>query len=278
LNRAISGLYPPGSIFKIVTSAAALEAGRTTYYTRFFCDGSFTLGRSRFECWKEGGHGSQNITEALMNSCNVFFYNAGRSAGVDNIETFAKIFGFGRRTGIDLPDESAGIVPGRLWKRLYRRDNWYEGETISYAIGQGYLMVTPIQVVEMTAAIANKGSVARPHVVRRIDKTEIAPAGRRDLGLRGDTVKRIREGLYKVVNGESGTGRRAHIEGAAAAGKTGTAQNPLGRTHAWFTGFIPYEDPRICLVVFLEHGGKGGAEPSEMAKAIFEAAKKKGYF
>jgi penicillin-binding protein 2 len=277
LNRAISGLYPPGSVFKIVTAAASLDPGRITYYTRFFCGGSFQLGRATFDCWKEGGHGSQNITEALMNSCNVFFYNAGKAAGVDNIETFAKVFGFGRRTGIDLPDEAAGLVPGRLWKRLHRRDNWYEGETVNYAIGQGYLMVAPIQVLEMTAAMANNGSVARPHIVRRIDTTNVALGGRRSLGLKDDTIKRIREGMYKVVNGEGGTGRRARIEGAAVAGKTGTAQNPQGRTHAWFTGFAPYENPKLCLVVFLEHGGKGGVEPSGMAKTIFEEAGRRGY-
>jgi penicillin-binding protein 2 len=213
-----------------------------------------------------------------MNSCNVFFYNTARALGVDNIEYFANAFGFGKRTGIDLPDEAKGVVPGRLWKKVHRKDGWYEGDTINYAIGQGYLLVTPMQVLDMTSAIANNGSLVRPYVVSSVDSKDVAVHERRNVGLSDGVIRMVREGMYKVVNSENGTGKRAKLEGVAVAGKTGTAQNPLGRTHAWFTGFTPLDKAKICLVVFLEHGGKGGLEPSEIAKEIFEEARKRGYF
>ena len=277
LNRAISGVYQPGSVFKVVVASAALETARITLSTRFNCNGAYSIGNAKFACWKEGGHGSQNIIEALMNSCNVFFYNTGRTLGVEKLEGFARIFGFGKETGIDLPDETKGVAPGRLWKKAYKKDIWYEGDTINYAIGQGYLLVTPIQVLEMMAVMANKGSMVKPYLVKSVDTTEILSVNRRAVGLSDDAIRTVREGLYKVVNEENGTGKRAKVEGIAIAGKTGTAQNPLGRTHAWFSGFAPFDNPRICLAVFLEHGGKGGLEPSEMANEILQEAKSKGY-
>lgn len=276
-DRAISGLYPPGSVFKIVTASASLETRKITPYTRFFCSGSYRLGRAKFDCWKEGGHDSQSVVLGLMNSCNVFFYNAGRAAGVDSIEAFAKLFGFGKVTGIDLPDEVKGIVPGRAWKRSYRNDRWYEGETINYAIGQGYLVVTPIQVLEMMAVMANKGSLVRPYVAKKIDNTLVSTVSKKDIGISNETIRLVRKGLYEVVNNIEGTGKRAKVDGVVAAGKTGTAQNPHGRTHAWFAGFAPYEDPKICLVVFLENGGKGGLNAAEVARGIFAEAKTRGY-
>jgi len=277
LNRAISGVYPPGSIFKIVTASAALQLKRISSRTHFNCTGTYTLGSGSFNCWKEGGHGEQNVTDALMNSCNIFFYNTGKALGVDNMEKFAYIFGFGKKTGINLPDEANGIAPGRFWKKKYRKDMWYEGDTINYAIGQGYVLVTPMQVIEMTSIIANKGSSVKPYIVGRIESGGAAVVERKNAGLSDEVIKIVSEGLYNVVNGENGTGKRARLEGVAVAGKTGTAQNPLGRTHAWFTGFAPFDNAKICLVVFLEHGGKGGLEPSEMAKEIFSVAKEKGY-
>ncbi|MCX5667588.1 MAG: penicillin-binding protein 2, partial [Candidatus Omnitrophica bacterium] len=157
LNRAISGIYQPGSVFKIVVALAALNTGRIDRQTKFNCPGSFTLGTGKFVCWKEGGHNSQNVTDALMNSCNVFFYNTGRALGIDNIEKYAKIFGFGKTTGIDLPGEAKGVIPGRFWKRSVKKDSWYEGDTVNLAIGQGYILVTPIQVLEMISIVANNG-------------------------------------------------------------------------------------------------------------------------
>lgn len=276
-NRAISGLYPPGSVFKIVTSSAALETKKVSPATRFYCTGSYSLGRAKFDCWKEGGHGSQNLREGLMNSCNVYFYNAGRAAGVDAIESYARLYGLDKTTGIDLPDEVRGLVPGKTWKRLHRKSSWYEGETVNYAIGQGYLVVTPIGILDMAAVIANDGKLVRPYIVRRVGSDNITPSKPRSVGLKEQTIREIRNGLYDVVNAEHGTGKRAKVEGAAIAGKTGTAQNPHGRTHAWFCGYAPFQDPRLCVVVFLEHGGKGGLGPAEVAQELFTAAKSKGY-
>ncbi|MFA6141774.1 MAG: penicillin-binding protein 2 [Candidatus Omnitrophota bacterium] len=276
-NRAISGLYAPGSVFKIVTASAALDTGKINHNTSFVCTGSYKLGRGKLDCWKAEGHGPQNIQNGLMNSCNVFFCNIGRLAGVDALESYAKLYGYGKKTGIDLPDEVDGLAPGRAWKMSRNKGSWYEGETLNYAIGQGYLMVTPIQVARMTAVIANKGSLVKPFVVKQIDKVHISAEKEKNIGLKDRTIEEIRRGLFEVINNEFGTGKRAKAEGVAAAGKTGTAQNPQGRTHAWFTGFAPYDDAKLCLVVFLEHGGKGGVEPASIARGIFEEAKRIGY-
>jgi penicillin-binding protein 2 len=276
-DKAISATYPPGSVFKIVTASAALESKKISPYTSFVCSGSYHLGRASFDCWKEGGHGSQNIVRAIMNSCNVFFYNIGRIAGVDAIEHYAKLYGYGRVTGIDLPDEVKGTLPGKAWKRTNRKGAWYEGETLNYAIGQGYLSVTPIQVLTMTAVIANNGFIVRPHVVKRVGDTVMGQPRPKFAGLKASTIDVIRQGLFEVVNNENGTGRRAKAEGVVAAGKTGTAQNPQGRTHAWFTGYAPYKDAKICLVVFIEHGGKGGVAPAGIAGEIFAESQKAGY-
>ncbi|MCX5666130.1 MAG: penicillin-binding protein 2, partial [Candidatus Omnitrophica bacterium] len=265
LNRAIAGIYQPGSVFKIVMATTALDMNRIDRKTRFNCPGYFTLGTGKFACWKEGGHGSQNVVDALMNSCNVFFYNTGRALGVDNIEMGAKNFGFGKLTGIDLPGEAKGVVPGRSWKRIVKKDGWYEGDTVNLAIGQGYILATPIQVLEMISIVANNGKAVKPYVVKRIGASDVIPAQRHDLDLGNNAMKTVRGGLYKVVNAENGTGKRAKLEGVAIAGKTGTAENPGGKTHAWFCGFAPFDNAKISLVIFLEHGGKGGLEPSEMA-------------
>ncbi|MDD5174253.1 MAG: penicillin-binding protein 2 [Candidatus Omnitrophica bacterium] len=277
LNRAISGLYQPGSVFKIVVAMSALDTGRIERQTRFNCPGSFTLGKRKFACWKEEGHNSQNVVDALMNSCNVFFYNTGRVLGIDNIEAAAKIFGFGKATGIDLPGEVKGVVPGRLWKKRVKKDSWYEGDTVNLSIGQGYILVTPIQVLEMISVVANNGMAVKPHIVKRIDKLDISPSPPRDLNFSKNSMKAVRSGLYKVVNAANGTGKRAKLEEIAIAGKTGTAENVESATHAWFCGFAPFDNAKISLVVFLEHGGKGGMRPSEIAKDIFSIARSRGY-
>ncbi len=277
LNRAISGLYAPGSVFKIVIAASALETKRISSHTRFNCAGSYSLGNATFGCWKEEGHGSQDIIEAIKNSCNVFFYQAGRAAGVDNIEAYAIRLGFGKPTGIDLPEEASGLVPGRLWKMITKKSAWYEGETLNYSIGQGYLLVTPIQVLRMTSAIANGGKLVRPYIVKRIGSVETGGARLQDTGLSADVINVIKEGMFRVVNDPFGTGKHARVDGLLIGGKTGTAQNPQGRSHAWFTGFAPWKDPKMAVVVLIEHGGKGGMDPAAIARDIFKSAKEMGY-
>jgi penicillin-binding protein 2 len=276
-DRAISGLYPPGSVFKVVTASAALETGRINRNTSFNCSGVYKFGRTAFDCWKAEGHGAQDVVSGLMNSCNVFFYNTGRLVGVDTMEKYTKLFGFGRVTGIDLPDEVGGIAPGRGWKEARIKSPWFDGETINYAIGQGYLAVTPIQVANMIAVMANSGSLTRPYIVKMIGQKPVQTQQPKSVGLKPGTIRIVREGLYDAVNGPSGTAKRAKIEGVSVAGKTGTAQNPHGRTHAWFCGFAPFDDPKICVTVMVEHGGKGGMASAEIARGIFEEAKKAGY-
>ena len=276
-NKAISGLYPPGSVFKIVTSSAALDTGKIDRSTSFACAGNYRLGRTTFDCWKKEGHGPQQVVGSLMNSCNVFFYNTGKLVGADTLEHYTKLFGFGKVTGIDLPDEVRGIAPGRGWKRSHRHEDWFDGETLNFAIGQGYLLVTPVQVANMGAAMANGGSLVRPYVVRRIGDRDAQGPSSVALGLRGRTVETVREGMREVVNGPSGTGKRAKIDGVTIAGKTGTAQTPSGRSHAWFCAFAPFDSPKICLSIVIEHGGKGGVEAAGVAHGIFEEAKKTGY-
>jgi len=273
LNRAISCTYPPGSVFKIVTASAALRERKLDTGRRFVCSGRHKVGGRVFRCWKEEGHGSQNITDAIKNSCNIFFYNAGVLAGPDNIAKCAHKFGFGSPTGIDLPEEASGLVPSKLWKKLKTGKKWYDGETANYAIGQGYLLVTPLQILRMTAAIANKGFLVNPHVVKKIEDVEVSEEARRNLGISDKTINIVKAGLKKVVMDDSGTGINARPKKGSAAGKTGTAQTGRQKTHAWFTGFSPADEPKIALVVFLEEGGKGGLSASRLAGKIFDKAR-----
>lgn len=273
LNRAIQCAYPPGSSFKIVTAGAVLEERKIDTKSTFVCDGSYKVGGKIFHCWKEKGHGSQNIIEGIKNSCNVFFYNMGMLTGPDAISKYAERFGFGRPSGIDLPGEMSGLVPNRLWKRLKMGERWYRGETANYAIGQGYLLVTPIQILNMVSVIANRGTLYEPYVVKRIGAVDVSSKAQRKIGFSKETIRTIIRGMQKVVEDDTGTGLRARIEGISIAGKTGTAQTGSDATHAWFTGFSPIYKPKVALVVFLEEGGKGGLEPAKMAGQIFKKAK-----
>jgi len=277
LNRLIQCEYPPGSVFKIVTASAALDKKKITPDTLLNCDGSYSLGRKSFKCWKKKGHGQQAIREAIKNSCNVFFYQIGRMAGADNIALFAQRYGFGCPTGIDLPDEKNGLVPNKRWKLLKRREPWYEGETLNYAIGQGFLLVTPMQILRMVSAVANGGYLVRPYIVKRIEDVDISEIEKRPIDVSDATLDVVRQGLIKVVNGENGTGRKAAVEGLTIAGKTGTAQTSTDKTHAWFTGFAPAGDPKAAVVVFLEYGGKGGLGASRTAGRIFQKLRELGY-
>ncbi|MFH1790621.1 MAG: penicillin-binding protein 2 [Candidatus Omnitrophota bacterium] len=268
MNRAIACSYPPGSVFKVVTATAALEKGKLDTRDHLSCDGSYRLGKSVFRCWKEEGHGSQEITEAIKNSCNVFFYQTGILVGADAISEYAGIYGYGKETGIDLPGETGGLVPTPAWKRAKLKEPWYAGDTVVYAIGQGYLLATPIQVVRMMAAVANGGYLVTPYVVNKIDDISIGEPRREFTGIADKSLDVIREGLKRVVNDPHGTGMKAKIEGLTVAGKTGTAENPRGKAHGWFSGFAPAEDPALCVVVFVEYGGKGGLEASMLAKQV----------
>jgi penicillin-binding protein 2 len=277
MNRSIQGGYPPGSVFKIVTSTSALEKKKISPGRTLYCSGLYFLGGNLFRCWREKGHGAVSIRDALKHSCNVYFYQLGRIIGAEEIANYAVRYGFGHPTGIDLPGEISGLVPNKMWKLLKKRESWYEGETLNYAIGQGYLLVTPMQILRMTAAVANGGYLLRPYLVNKIEDIDISQTKKAHTRISEETLNTVKEGLFKVVNEPDGTGRRAYIEGLDISGKTGTAQTSTDKTHAWFAGFAPLADPKIALVVFLEYGGKGGLGGSQTAHDIFAELKNLGY-
>jgi penicillin-binding protein 2 len=231
------------------------------------------VGNRLFICWKEEGHGVQNVTEAIKNSCNVFFYQLALFTGADTISKYAFKFGLGKPTGIDLAGEAGGFVPTESWKRRKFGTAWFKGETANFGIGQGYLLVTPIQVTHFIGAIANEGILVKPFVVNRIEDIILHHAVNQDVEVTAETISVLRNGMRKVVNEEHGTGMFAKSKDIVIAGKTGTAQNPKGKPHAWFAGFAPFENPKICVTVFIEHGGKGGLEPARFARKIIEKAR-----
>lgn len=278
LNRAIACAYPPGSTFKIVVAAAGVATGCAKQNTSFVCKGTFELGARRFNCWKESGHGRQNLIEGLTHSCNIFFYNLGRALGAEQLSRYAQKFGFGSLTGIDLPDETRGLVPGPLWKRLAVKEPWYEGDTINYSIGQGFLLVTPIQMLKAVTIIANEGQAPSPYLVEKIGDKLVSGGRPFPLRLEEKVFTTVKKGMFNVVNDPSGTGQYAKAKDIQIAGKTGTAQpGTPGDTHAWFCGYLPADNPKISFVIFLEHGGQGGVDPAHMTRIIATYLKENGF-
>lgn len=269
IDRAIQGQYAPGSTFKIVMAVAALEEKVISPTTKIFCPGSARLYNKVFACNRRGGHGWVNVRQALQHSCNVFFYKVGVQLEIERIARWAKRFGLGRPTGIDLPHEAGGLVPSPEWKQRVLGAPWYAGETVSVAIGQGALMTTPLQLARLVAAVAGDGQLVQPHMVRAVGDTPEPLPGTTPLGISQSTLDVVRAGLEDVVAG--GTGARARLDGIRVAGKTGSAQvvsrlHARGevvprelRAHGWFVAYAPAEDPEIALAVLVEHGGGGGA-------------------
>lgn len=276
MNRAIAGAYPPGSVFKIIIALASLETGRATRDTTFSCNGSFVLGKRVFHCWREEGHGEQALKEALKNSCNVYFWRLGLLLGVDNIAEYAGKLGIGKETGVDLPGEVAGLLPSKDWKRKNLKEAWYKGETLNYAVGQGYLLCTPLQIVRVVSVFANKGFLVKPYIVEKIGGVEFKESGKEDIGASPDSIETVREGMRKVVNDKRGTGLKARQKDFIVSGKTGTAQTSRGKSHGWFSGFAPYDNAKLAVVVFDEYGGKGGYYAAETAGEVFAEAEKLG--
>ena len=276
LNRAINCSYPPGSIFKLIVASAALESNKIDQHTTFSCSGSYKLGGTAFDCWKKDGHGYQDIRGGIKNSCNVFFYNVGHVTGSDIISNFAYKFGLGKPTGIDLPGEVGGLVPNRTWKRFTKNETWFEGDTLNYAIGQGYLLVTPLQMLVASSAISNNGQLVQPYIVKSIGPNAATNHHPRQIDVKKDVIDIVKGGMIMVVNDPEGTGRKAKVDGVKIAGKTGTAQTGQGLTHAWFIGFSSWEEPKLSIVVFIEYGGMGGYAAAEIAGPIFKKASELG--
>ena len=291
LNKAISGVYAPGSTIKPMVAMAALEDGLVNPDARIFCPGYYEFGEHTFYCWKHGGHGSVNMVEAIAGSCDTYFYDLGRKVGIDRLETMAKRFGFGQKLGIDMPHERAGLVPGRAWKQSTQHQSWEQGETLIAAIGQGFMLATPLQLAVMAARFANGGMAIVPHVVERVGTNSLSPAGPSSLGFDPRHLEIVTRGMDAVVNSNIGTAYATRLtrDGFSFAGKTGTAQvrhisqaeHDDGvaknealpwkeRDHALFAGFAPVATPRYALAVIIEHGGSGAHQAAPLARDIFE--------
>jgi penicillin-binding protein 2 len=278
LNRAIQSQYPPGSTFKIITAIAALEEGLITKDTQYYCSGSIYFGRV-FRCWKEEGHGDVRLHKAIVESCDVYFYEVGKELDIDILAQYAMGFGLGRPTGIEIEGEAAGIVPSSGWKLETKRENWYRGETLNTVIGQGYLAATPIQMAGLMAAVATGGKLYEPFLLMDPDK-EVKLKG--IVKIKPDNIKLIKKALLGVVEDKHGTGRLSRSNIARIGGKTGTSQVIGGATkeenlpekykdHAWFIAFSSEKKPQIAVAVFVEHGGHGGTGAAPIAKKIIEA-------
>ncbi len=286
-NRAIQGQYPPGSTFKIIIATAALETNTIDLTDTLHCGGGFQLGKRTFRDWKAEGHGAVNLHKALADSCDVYFYRVGHRLGMETIAAYAKQFGLGARTGIDLPSEGTGFLPSPEWKRQTRGEPWYPGETISASIGQGYVTVTPLQMAKVIATIGNNGIPSQPHVVRGVRGRERewieqwTPTEAPPLTLPPHQLEGMQAALAAVVT--EGTAQQAQSSMVRIAGKTGTAQvvslradseedvPKKFRDHAWFVAYAPLENPSIAVAVLLEHMGHGGSVAAPLAKELIEA-------
>jgi penicillin-binding protein 2 len=260
INRAISSTYPPGSVFKVVVASAGLETGKINRQTTFLCTGVTTIGRMEFNCWNV--HGRENLDQAIAHSCNSYFYRTGLLVGAQNIYEYALKFGLSRPTGFELPYEASGLIPSPLWKKVRKFKGWFDGDTVNMSIGQGDVLVSPIQIVRMVAVFANRGYLVTPYLVTAVDNQDISLQKKKmvsKIALRDSTIEEVREGMRQVVLDPEGTGNVLSSLSVPVAGKTGSAQAPPGLAHGWFAGFFPYKNPKYAICVFLEHAGAGYA-------------------
>ena len=299
-NRALAGQYSPGSVFKIIVALAGLEEGVIHPGDVAVCNGVYRLGRSSFRCWKRGGHGKVNLYRALAESCDVYFYKLGEQLGIDRISEYAGKFGLGEATGFDIGQEKGGLIPTRAWKLKKHGESWQGGETLSTAIGQSYVLVTPIQMVVAVSAVFNGGNIYEPQITRWVGKNEaekkyeFIPKLKGNLGFRQENLEIVKNALTGVVNDLHGTGKKARLKNVTVAGKTGTVQvvthkrqrelqkldkdNEIPyrfRDHAWFVAVAPAERPRIAVAVLVEHGGHGGSTAAPIAREIISEAIRK---
>jgi penicillin-binding protein 2 len=279
INRALQAAYPPGSTFKLITAAAGLATGLVTPATpRVTCVGSFRFGRRTSKCWKPEGHGTLDLLGAITQSCDVYFYTLGVRLGVPTLMAWAERSGIGRRTGIDIAGEVRGNVPTPEWyDKRFGKGKWSRGVVVNLAIGQGEILVTPLQAACLVCGIVNGGTVPVPHVLKQVE----SPSGRvigtarsriaYELPFTASTLEFIRDAMVSVVEAPHGTGWQAKIPGVHVGGKTGTAQNPHGEDHAWFVSFAPADDPSIVVAVLVENAGGGGAIAAPIARDVMKA-------
>ena len=288
-NRVIQGQYPPGSTFKIVLGAALLETKEATPASRVECRGFLPFGNRNFKDWKRGGHGSVDLHQALVESCDVYFYEMGNRLGIDTISKYSHLFGLGQQTGIELASEKGGLIPSTEWKRQVRKEPWYPGETLSVSIGQGYVTVTPLQQAMMISTVANQGVLHPPQLLKKIRDQETGsiqevpgPEGKR-IPVSPETFRVLQSALAGVVSEPHGTAGGSKSQFVSIGGKTGTAQVVALRgathtklpdklnDHAWFVAFAPVEHPKVGVAVLVENGGHGGSAAAPLARKVIEA-------
>ncbi len=292
INKTLQAMYPPGSTYKMVTALAGLAKGVINKDTTFFCPGYLSFGNRRYNCWKHGGHGTVDLRRAISESCDVYFYQVGMRVGVDALAEYANKLGLGLKTQVELEYEKSGLIPTKEWKKKKYGVKWQDGETLSLAIGQGFNLLTPIQLCQMTATLANGGKRYLPQLIESVTDADGKVLESFTPKLAGEMqedekkyLALIREGMVEVIQGARGTARSARIEGINMGGKTGTAQVvrleqykhlkeddiPYKyRDHAWFTCFAPAEDPEIAVTVLVEHGLHGGSGAAPVAKAVMQ--------
>jgi len=291
-NRAIRGLYSPGSLFKPCMLLAGLDQGTVNESTSYTCRGSVIIYGHPFACWKADGHGVVNLYSALQHSCNIYFYQLGKRMGIEEIARYARMLGLGSPTHIDLPGEKTGLVPDPEWKKRVRDEPWYPGETISVSIGQGPLLVTPLQIAVLTAQIANRGLRVTPYICEgETNGTHEIERQPKDKGVRSpisqEYFEKVIQGMWRSVN-DRGTSALARIRDFDVCGKTGSAQvvskataEKLAqqkieiKTHSWFTGFAPKDEPKVLVSLIVEYGGGGGATAAPSARELFELYREK---
>ncbi|QCO15963.1 penicillin-binding protein 2 [Azospirillum brasilense] len=295
-NKAVAGQYPPGSTFKPVVALAALESGLISRNHSVFCPGHMDLGDHRFHCWKKGGHGTVDVVGALRHSCDVWFYDVSRRIGIDRIAEMANRFDMGQLTGLDLPHERPGLIPSIDWKKGALGKPWAQGETLIAAIGQGYVLSTPMQLVAMTARLANGGFAVKPHLTKQIKALSGEQTSWPPIGVKKENLDLVLRGLYEVTNAPNGTAYKSRITepGYEMAGKTGSAQvrritmaeRSTGvrknedlpwreRDHALFISYAPVSAPRYACAVFVEHGGGGSTAAAPIARDILLECQKR---
>lgn len=288
-NKAVQAEYPPASTYKIVTAMAGLEEKVIDPATTFFCPGHYRYGNRVYRCWKRGGHGDMDLTHAISESCDVYFYQVGEAVGIDRLAHYASACGLGALTGIDLGQEAKGIVPSTNWKLKRFGEPWQGGETLSVAIGQGFNLVTPLQMAAMIAAIGNGGIRYKPQLVKKMVSAEntvtyeAQPEVIGRIPISAETMKHVRRGLWSVVNHHKGTAFRSRIKDFEFSGKTGTAQvvsrppdnvvdqeqiDEMLKDHAWFVAYAPSQEPSIAVAVLVEHGEHGSSAAAPIAREV----------
>lgn len=293
-NRAVQGEYPPGSTYKIVTAIAGLEEGIVDFQTTLEpCKGFFKFGKREYGCWKKSGHGKLTVSDAITESCDVFFYQIGLAVGVDKLKEYANSCGLGSSTRVDLDRETSGLIPTAAWKKRRFGIEWQEGETLSLAIGQGFNLVTPIQMAALISTIGNGGTRYKPEILKKLESAEgrvLRESRPQILGkmrVSSKTLELVRKGLWGVVNSEKGTARGSRIHGIEFSGKTGTSEVVSRKEdrdetdekenvpdhlkpHAWFIAYAPSENPKMAVAVVVEHGEHGSGSAAPIAREMIK--------